>query len=143
MTFAYCDNSLWFQLCHNNRTSLYQNSEQTTVGLPPSLPPSLSLYLFLLSSLAFFLSCPRRRQSPIAHNDYVLGGRAVGLAERRGDGTKAAEGEEREGGGRGGRLGRVLSPLLSKLVNVMRPPPPPPPHSTLTLPSHPSKRICL
>ena len=109
--------------------------------LPPSLPPSLSLYLFLLSSLAFFLSCPRRRQSPIAHNDYVLGGRAVGLAERRGDGTKAAEGEEREGGGRGGRLGRVLSPLLSKLVNVMRPPPPP--HSTLTLPSHPSKRICL
>ena len=106
------------------------------------LPASLSLYLFLLSSLAFFLSCPRRRQSPIAHNDYVLGGRAVGLAERRGDGTKAAEGEEREGGGRGGRLGRVLSPLLSKLVNVMRPPPLPPRRRALTLPTHTFKRIC-
>ena len=89
--------------------------QQTTVGLPsiPALLPlPLPLYLFLLSlSLAFFLSCPRRRQSPIAHNDYVLGGRSVGLAESK-------EMAQKQPPSRGGRE-RVLSPLLSKLVNVM------------------------
>ena len=75
--------------------------QHTTVGLP-SIPALLPLplphYLFLLSpSLAFFLSCPRRRQSPIAHNDYVLGGRSVWQRAKRWHKSSRRRGEgERE-----------------------------------------------